>query len=106
MNSDTNAVTPATDDPRPVPRHGDGWSVQAGTPGAVYPDSDTYTWGEFAGMAIELGGYGDMTMVDPYTRQRLWMGAIRDAEGTIVDETPYAQLRRLIDLAEREQFLG
>jgi hypothetical protein len=109
VNSDTNAAaqaTPATDDPRPIPRQGDDWSVKAGTEGPHYPDNGTHTWGEFAGMAIELGGYGDMTMVDPYSGQRLWMGAIRDAEGAIVDETPYAQLRRLADLAEREQFLG
>lgn len=105
MNSDTNAA-PATDDPRPIPRQGDGWSVKAGTAGPHYPDAPAHTWNAFAGMAIELGGYGDMTMIDPYSGQQLWMGAIRGAEGAIVDETPYAQLRRLIDLAEREQFLG
>lgn len=109
MNSDT--TTPATDEPRPVPREGDGWQISAGTDDKTrcYPQAESYTWSEFAGVAIqsgdqpivatEMGGYGDMTMVDPYTGQRLWMvGAF---EGDIYDA-----LRRLIDLAEREQFLG
>lgn len=35
-----------------------------------YPQAATYTWGEFAGLAIEFGGYGDISAVDPYTGER------------------------------------
>lgn len=47
------------------------WSTTAGhrdAPG--YPES--HTWGEFAGLAVELGGYGDITLVDPGTGSRFW----------------------------------
>lgn len=116
MNSDTTQAQ-ATDEPRPVPRRGDGWEVLPGTDDKTrcYPTAQAYTWQEFAGLAlqdeegkpiaaVEMGGYGDITMVDPWTCQRLWMG---HALGT--PESPatvYDALRRLIDLAEREQFLG
>lgn len=39
--------------------------------GASYPDS--HTWQEFAGFAIELGGYSDITAIDPYTGRRFWL---------------------------------
>lgn len=100
----------ATDEPRPIPRQGDGWSIHAGTDDKTrcYPTAESYTWGAFAGLAIEsggqpvaaveLGGYGDLEMVDPYTMQRLWVGDVPDSI--------YDALRKLIDVAEREQFLG
>lgn len=114
MNSDNTAQnTPATDEPRPVPRRGDGWSIRQGTPDKTlcYPTTDTYTWGAFAGLAIEsdgkpiaaieMGGYCDLEMVDPYTLQRLWVADVMRGETSIYDA-----LRKLIDVAEREQFLG
>lgn len=61
------------------------WSVSAGRPAeGCYPRSDSHTWGEFAGLAIELGGYADISAVDPYTGRRFWLsGALRcDAHST------------------------
>jgi hypothetical protein len=37
-----------------------------------YPQTETHTWGAFAGMAIELGGYSDVELVDPYSGSRFW----------------------------------
>lgn len=37
-----------------------------------YPKTGTHTWGAFAGLAIELGGYGDVELVDPYSGSRFW----------------------------------
>lgn len=118
MNSDNTTqaqTTPATDEPRPVPRQGDGWSVRHGSDDKTrcYPNTDTYTWSAFAGVAfqdgdgkpiaaVEMGGYCDLEMVDPYTLQRLWVADLmRDDNVSIYDA-----LRKLIDVAEREQFLG
>jgi hypothetical protein len=39
----------------------------------TYPSTDTYQFQEFAGVVFELGGYGDITMIDPYTLRRLWV---------------------------------
>ena len=114
MNSDNTAQAPATDEPRPLPRRGDGWSIKQGTDDktACYPTAESYTWGAFAGLAIEsdgkpiaaieLGGYNDMEMVDPYTLQRLWVADVMRDDNTSI----YDALRKLIDVAEREQFLG
>lgn len=114
MNSDNTAQnTPATDEPRPVPRRGEGWSISAGTDDQTrcYPKAESYTWGAFAGLAIEsggkpiaaieMGGYCDLEMVDPYTLQRLWVADVM-RDGTSI----YDALRKLIDVAEHEQFLG
>lgn len=114
MNSDNTTQAPATDGPRPLPRQGDGWSVRHGSDDKTlcYPTTDTYRWGAFAGVAIEsggkpiaaveMGGYCDLEMVDPYTLQRLWVADVmRDDNVSIYDA-----LRKLIDVAEREQFLG
>lgn len=108
-------AVPATDDPRPLPRQGDGWSIRHGSHDKTlcYPTAESYTWGAFAGVAvqdgdgkpvaaIEMGGYCDLEMVDPYTLQRLWVADLmRDENASIYDA-----LRALIDVAEREQFLG
>ena len=117
MNSDT--TTQASDDPRPVPREGDGWSVRHGSPDKTrcYPQAESYTWSEFAGVAIEgeggkpiaaveLGGYYDATLVDPSTLQRLWVADVFRATGDGPEPTIYDALRALIAVAEREQFLG
>jgi hypothetical protein len=114
---DARDARPATDEPRPVPRRGDGWAISAGTDDRTrcYPNNKAYTWNAFAGVAIqgsdgqpvaaiELGGYNDLEMVDPYTCSRLW---VADAFGDgATPQSIYDALRRLIDVAEREQFLG
>ena len=53
---------------------GRDWKVIGPEKGTgVYPKDDTHTWGEFAGLAIEIGGYSDITAVDPYTGRRFWL---------------------------------
>jgi len=74
----------------------DGWPAWIvregnGDPESYYPQRDSYTWSEFALMAIEQGGYGDATLVNPYTGARLWVGSIHDAEGPHAEF--FAQLR-------------
>ncbi len=49
------------------------WSETAGLPDHVgWPQSETHTWGAFAGLAVELGGYSDIELVDPGTGSRFW----------------------------------
>lgn len=40
-----------------------------------YPKAGSYTWGEFAGLVIEMGGYSDLSAIDPYTGRRFWLGS-------------------------------
>jgi hypothetical protein len=68
----------------------------------VYPKTGTYEFGEFAGPVFELGGYGDMTMVDPYTLERLWVAHVFNGEDTSLFEA----MRRVIDVAEAIGFPG
>jgi hypothetical protein len=42
--------------------------------GPHYPNVGHHTWGEFAYLAVEAGGYSDLTAIDPYTGNRLWVG--------------------------------
>jgi hypothetical protein len=42
--------------------------------GPHYPKVDHHTWGEFAYLAVEAGGYSDLTAINPYTGDRLWVG--------------------------------
>ena len=96
--------------------------------GPGYPSS--HTWGEFAGMAIELGGYSDVTAIDPYTGRRFWLsGAFRCNEHVQAlqaakpgDEaiavyvasgecpecncTFFGAVRRLLDAMEAANFMG
>lgn len=65
-----------------------------------YPQATAHTWGEFPVIAVEMGGYSDITAVDPYTGRRLWLGGANGA-----DATPYDALRRLIDAMEAQGFL-
>lgn len=52
------------------------WQVSHPMPkDKCYPKTDSYTWGEFAGLAIEMGGYSDLSAIDPYTGRRFWLGS-------------------------------
>lgn len=52
------------------------WSVSGQAPrNRCYPKAGSYTWGEFAGLAIEMGGYSDLSAIDPYTGRRFWLGS-------------------------------
>jgi hypothetical protein len=70
-----------------------------------YPKRDQFIWNEFALGAVEMGGYNDITFVDPYTGRRFWMGhAFVGAGGEKL--SMYDALRRLVDAMEAEKFLG
>lgn len=99
MQSDNNAASTPS-----VPTDDRAWSVSAPTDGPHYPETEAhdYTWGAFAGAAIELGGYGDLILVDPYSGRRLWLADCLDDEpkGSFL-----RGLRKLLDLAEATGFL-
>lgn len=65
----------------------------------TYPQTDSHLWGEFPVLAIETGGYNDLTAVDPYTGNTVRI----DLTGQ--DATVYDSLRRLIDRLEAEHTL-
>jgi hypothetical protein len=44
-------------------------------PARCYPKAEAHVWSEFAGLAIELGGYGDITAIDPHSGRRFWLGS-------------------------------
>jgi len=51
------------------------WSVSSPVPKQeCYPQAGSHTWSEFAGLAIEMGGYSDLTAIDPYTGRRFCLG--------------------------------
>lgn len=70
-------------------------------PQDCYPKNESHQWQEFAYLAIEAGGYRDLTAINPWNGQRLWAADMIDAD----DDNIYNGLRRLIDTMEREQFL-
>jgi hypothetical protein len=67
----------------------------------VYPQAQAHTWGAFAFLAIEAGGYGDLEAVNPYTGVRLNAPVWGHK-----DLNPYDALRRLIDEMEEVDFLS
>lgn len=76
----------------------------------TYPKNPDYTFQEFAGPVFEFGGYGDVTLVDPYTLRRLWVGnAVDPAEksvgGMMTNAQMYDSLRNAINVAEAVGFL-
>jgi hypothetical protein len=61
---------------RQVTAQGREWSVSEGRPAQdCYPQNDRYQFQEFAGLVIEMGGYSDLTAIDPYTGRRFWLGS-------------------------------
>lgn len=97
--------------PLDLPADRRDWSMTGPTEGPHYPQADTYQFGAFAGAVIELGGYSDIEMIDPYTGRRLWLGqalgrfGIREGE-TETSVNIYDAMRALVDLAEATGFLG
>jgi len=70
----------------------------------TYPTVGTYTWGEFAGLVIEAGGYNDLTIINPYTGRRLWLAdALQEGD---FEYSIYDAARRIIALAEKLDFMG
>lgn len=93
--------------------NGRGWSISApGSANLNYPASGTHTWNEFAGMAIECGGYSDISAVDPYTGRRFHLSCAFVADDQVKDwprqDGPglglYDAMRRLIDAMEAARF--
>jgi hypothetical protein len=91
---------PETDNTSPVPTHDRNTATTGPTPGPHYPDAGSYQWGEFACLAIEFGGYGDLSAVDPYDGRRLNTRAFNPGGGSVYDA-----LRRLVDEMQRTRFL-
>lgn len=86
--------------------HGYEYDISVDSAVDAYPKSHSYEWQEFAGLAVELGGYSDLTLINPYTGQRLWVaGALRQEEA----ESPtylINGLRRALDVAEAVGFFA
>lgn len=94
--------------PRPYPSEDVSLSTKS-TAGPFYPDVDTHTWGAFALLAVELGGYGDMEVVNPYTGHRLTAPVLTTSgygSGGSPDQSMYDALRAMVDEMERVGFLG
>jgi hypothetical protein len=90
---------------RPYPA--DQVSLNNAIAGPFYPDVETHTWGAFAFLAIEAGGYGDLEVVNPYNGRRLTAPVCTESGyGTgPADLSIYDQLRLLVDELERSRFL-
>jgi hypothetical protein len=67
----------------------------------VYPANDQYQFQEWPAFVFEIGGYGDMTMVDPYTLHRLWV-----ADAFHNGRSVWDAMRFCIDVAEHVKFPG
>lgn len=65
-----------------------------------YPKAGSHVWNEFAGLAIELGGYGDITAIDPYTGRRFWWG------NGVLTGNFYEDIRNLATEMEKQRFLA
>lgn len=50
---------------------------------------------------VEIGQYGDMAVINPFTGKRLWVGASVDMTDNFYEAT-----RRLMKVAEELKFLG
>lgn len=74
------------------------------TSGPFWPKTSTHTWNAFPYLAIEAGGYRDLSLTDPYTGRTLTaMVDLTDPDDPDFD--PYAAIRRLIDIAQDRQWL-
>lgn len=50
------------------------WHVSAELDKAkVYPSNDTHRYSEWPALVIEMGGYSDLTAIDPYSGRRFWV---------------------------------
>jgi hypothetical protein len=76
---------------------------RTGQPIPTYPKSSMYEFQEFAGLVFELGGYGDITMINPYTGLRLWIS--QDILAECASDDIYAWMRKAIDIAQECRFL-
>lgn len=65
-----------------------------------YPKVEVHTWQEFAGFAVEMGGYGDLTMIDPYSGRRFWC----PVPDQVWEQGTMAACRYLLEQAEKHGF--
>jgi hypothetical protein len=75
---------------------------RTGRPPKYYPQRDSYEFQEFAGPVFELGGYGDITLVNPYNGMRMWVSSTA-LIGT--DDTTYDWMIKAIEIAKECHFL-
>ena len=71
-----------------------------------YPKNDLYQFQEFAGPVFELGGYGDMSLIDPYTMRRLWVSDVLREEEREGPAYLLNAIRRVLDVAETVGFFA
>lgn len=63
----------------------------------TYPAAKAHTWGTFAGLVVELGGYNDVELIDPYTGGSFWFSPANPGDGPF---SLLKVLRQAIDAAE------
>lgn len=64
------------DGQRQTTPRGDAFTAHEATRDGNPPEQ--FTWNMFPGLAIELGGYNDVELVDPYTGRRFWYQPARE----------------------------
>lgn len=69
--------------------------------GPHYPERRDHEWGAFPQLAIEAGGYGDVTVINPWNGAQLWISDVFD------EDTPLpVLLRRIADAVEASGWDG
>lgn len=67
--------------------------------GPHYPQTETHTWGAFAGLALEFDGYNNCEVIQPWTGEVLF---VPGAANTQDEPNPMAAtLRRVADAIEQ-----
>ena len=64
-----------------------------------YPQEDKHTWGAFAGLAVELDGYNNLELVNPYNGDRITVYGVFPQLGEGEDQPFVAALHFAIDAA-------
>lgn len=98
--------TDAATEPAPGTRPEDVTIRRGDREALHYPQAEAHTWNEFAGLAVEMGGYGDLTAVNPWNGDRLHLMWALGKNMEPGEVSFYDALRRLVDAMERTEFLG
>jgi hypothetical protein len=85
-----------------LPPVGDGMGPDGKGPWA--PKTDWYRFAEFAHWVVEMGGYSDLTLVNPYDGRRLHLAWAMLDDNEEPFRNPWDGLRKLIDAAEMVDF--
>ncbi len=82
-------------DPEPGVRITEG----DGKPERHYPKNDKYEFGMFAGFVFEFGGYGDISLINPYNGRSMWV-----SQNIVGKMTSYQAMHKILELAEKHNF--